>query len=129
MSLDEIIDLDIKKEKIVLINKIMHNEDLEYLEKVLTALNKLNIRKPEIIARATEHIPEMIEYVETLKYKYDGEAEEVEKLNELRKKYRNADLLWKSIIVVVVLLVLVFIYLSYKKLMNVHHILIILEDY
>ena len=27
----------------------------------------------------------MIEYVETLKYKYDGEAEEVEKLNELQK--------------------------------------------
>ena len=28
---------------------------------------------------------QMIEYVETLKYKYDGEAEEVEKLNELQK--------------------------------------------
>ena len=45
-----------------------------------------------------------------------AELTQVEKLNELRKKYRNADLLWKSIIVVVVLLVLVFIYLSYKKL-------------
>lgn len=29
----------------VSINKIMHNEDLEYLESVLVALNKLNIRK------------------------------------------------------------------------------------
>ena len=28
---------------------------------------------------------QMIEYVETLKYKYDGEAEEVEKLNELQR--------------------------------------------
>ena len=27
----------------------------------------------------------MIEYVETLKYKYDGEVKEVEKLNELQK--------------------------------------------
>lgn len=33
------------KEVCVSINKIMHNEDLELLEKVLTALNKLNIRK------------------------------------------------------------------------------------
>lgn len=33
------------KEVCVSINKIMHNEDLEYLEKVLVSLNKLNIRK------------------------------------------------------------------------------------
>lgn len=33
------------KEVCVSINKIMHNDDLEYLEKVLIALNKLNIRK------------------------------------------------------------------------------------
>lgn len=33
------------KEVCVSINKIMHNEDLEYLKSVLTALNKLNIRK------------------------------------------------------------------------------------
>jgi len=33
------------KEVCISINKIMHNEDLEYLEKVLIALNKLNIRK------------------------------------------------------------------------------------
>ena len=33
------------KEVCVSINKIMHNEDLKYLEKVLISLNKLNIRK------------------------------------------------------------------------------------
>ena len=33
------------KEVCVSINKIMHNEDLKYLESVLVALNKLNIRK------------------------------------------------------------------------------------
>lgn len=33
------------KEVCVSINKIMHNEDLKYLEIVLVALNKLNIRK------------------------------------------------------------------------------------
>jgi len=33
------------KEVCVMVNKIMHNEDLEYLESVLIALNKLNIRK------------------------------------------------------------------------------------
>ena len=33
------------KEVCISINKIMHNEDLEYLEKVLTDLKKINIRK------------------------------------------------------------------------------------
>lgn len=33
------------KEVCVSINKIMHNEDLKYLESVLVALNKLNVRK------------------------------------------------------------------------------------
>ena len=33
------------KEVCISINKIMHNEDLEHLEKVLTSLIKLNIRK------------------------------------------------------------------------------------
>ena len=33
------------KEVCISINKIMHNEDLEYLEKVLTDLRKINIRK------------------------------------------------------------------------------------
>lgn len=37
----------------------------DYYTKVfLEDLEKLNIRKPDIIAKATEHIPEMIEYVE-----------------------------------------------------------------
>ena len=44
------------------------------------------------------------------------ELTQVEKLNELRKKYRNADILWKSIIVVVILLVAAYIYVTCKKL-------------
>ena len=39
----------------------------DYYTKVfLEDLEKLNIRKPDIIAKATEHIPEMIEYVEKI---------------------------------------------------------------
>ncbi|MBQ7767040.1 MAG: DUF3137 domain-containing protein [Lachnospiraceae bacterium] len=45
------------------------------------------------------------------------ELTQVEKLNNLRKKYRNADLLWKVITVAVILLALVFIYLIYMKLL------------
>ncbi len=44
------------------------------------------------------------------------ELTQVEKLNELRKKYRNADMLWKFITIVVILLALVFIYMAYVKL-------------
>ncbi len=43
------------------------------------------------------------------------ELTQVEKLNELRKKYRNADLLWKLITVVVIILAIVFIYMAYMK--------------
>ena len=45
MSLDEIIDLDIKKEKIVLINKIMHNKDLDILKDTLIKLNNSDVKK------------------------------------------------------------------------------------
>ena len=39
----------------------------DYYTKVfLEDLEKLNIRKPDIIAKATEHIPEMIEYVQKI---------------------------------------------------------------
>ncbi len=44
------------------------------------------------------------------------ELTQVEKLNELRKKYRNADLLWKVITITVIVLALVFIYTAYMKL-------------
>lgn len=37
-----------------------------YTKVFLEDLEKLNIRKPDIIAKATEHIPEMIEYVEKI---------------------------------------------------------------
>lgn len=43
------------------------------------------------------------------------ELTQVEKLNELRKKYRNADLLWKLITVVVIILAIAFIYMAYMK--------------
>ena len=43
------------------------------------------------------------------------ELTQVEKLNELRKKYRNADLLWKLITVVVIILAVAFIYMAYMK--------------
>ncbi len=38
----------------------------KYTEAFMTDLNKLNIGKPEIIAKATEHIPEMLDYVTKL---------------------------------------------------------------
>ncbi len=44
------------------------------------------------------------------------ELTQVQKLNQLRKKYRNADLLWKSITLCVIVLALVFIYMAYMKL-------------
>ncbi|MBP3596779.1 MAG: cysteine--tRNA ligase [Clostridia bacterium] len=37
-----------------------------YIKVFLEDLEKLNIRKPDVIARATEHIPEMIEYVKKI---------------------------------------------------------------
>ena len=37
-----------------------------YTKVFLEDLEKLNIRKPDIIAKATEHIPEMIEYVQKI---------------------------------------------------------------
>ena len=40
MSLDNIIDLKINKEKIILINKIMHNKDLELLKEILIKLKE-----------------------------------------------------------------------------------------
>lgn len=44
------------------------------------------------------------------------ELTQVEKLNQLRKKYRNADFIWKSITVLVIVLSLIFIYVVYMKL-------------
>lgn len=43
------------------------------------------------------------------------ELTQVEKLNNLRKTYRNADLLWKAITITVIISALVFIYLAYMK--------------
>lgn len=37
-----------------------------YTKAFLKALGKLNIKKPDIIAKATEHIPDMIEYVKKI---------------------------------------------------------------
>lgn len=45
MSLEEIISLEIDKEKIVLINKIMHNSDLDLLRDVLVKLDKSDVKK------------------------------------------------------------------------------------
>jgi len=45
MSLEEIISLNTKKEKIVLINKIMHNKDLNKLREILIQLNESDIKK------------------------------------------------------------------------------------
>lgn len=45
LSLEEIINLKIDKEKIVLINKIMHNKDLNNLKEILLKLNKSDVKK------------------------------------------------------------------------------------
>lgn len=45
ISLEEIIKLKTDKEKIVLINKIMHNNDLELLKETLIKLNESSIKK------------------------------------------------------------------------------------
>ncbi len=45
------------------------------------------------------------------------ELTQVQKLNQMRKAYRNADIIWKVITVLVVILAFVFIYLSYMKIM------------
>lgn len=45
------------------------------------------------------------------------ELTQVEKLNQMRKVYRNADLAWKCITVLVIVLAFIFIYLVYMKLM------------
>lgn len=42
---------------------------------------------------------------------------QVDKLNVMRKKYRNADIIWKCITTLVVALAFVYIYLAYMKLM------------
>lgn len=45
MSLEDILNLKINKEKIVLINKIMHNKDLELLRDTLIKLNNSDVKK------------------------------------------------------------------------------------
>lgn len=45
VSLEEIIKLKTDKEKIVLINKIMHNNDLELLKETLIKLNQSDVKK------------------------------------------------------------------------------------
>jgi len=45
MSLEDIINLKTDKEKIVLINKIMHNNDLELLKSTLIKLNNSDVKK------------------------------------------------------------------------------------
>lgn len=45
LSIEEIINIKTNKEKIVLINKIMHNKDLELLKEILIKLNNSNIKK------------------------------------------------------------------------------------
>lgn len=42
---------------------------------------------------------------------------EVEKLNQLRKAYRNADIIWKAVTILVIILAIVFIILAYLKVM------------
>jgi len=45
MSLEDIVNLKTDKEKIVLINKIMHNKDLDLLEDALIKLNNSDVKK------------------------------------------------------------------------------------
>ena len=45
MSLEDIISLKTNKEKIVLINKIMHNNDLDKLSEILIKLNNSDVKK------------------------------------------------------------------------------------
>ena len=57
-------------------------------EKIITNVREKEDAEEIIKMYWNEKYAEMIEYVESLKYKYDGECEEVEKLEEL-KKYLN----------------------------------------
>lgn len=45
LSIEEIINLETKKEKIILINKIMHNKDLDLLKEVLLKLKDSDVKK------------------------------------------------------------------------------------
>ena len=45
------------------------------------------------------------------------ELSQVEKLNRLRKDYRNADIIWKCITILVIVLAFVYVYFVYMKLM------------
>jgi len=45
LSVEEIIDLKVEKEKIVLINKIMHNKDIKLLKEILLKLKDSDIKK------------------------------------------------------------------------------------
>lgn len=57
-------------------------------EKIITNVREKEDTEELIKMYWNEKYTEMIEYAESLKYKYDGECEEVEKLEEL-KKYLN----------------------------------------
>ena len=45
------------------------------------------------------------------------ELDQVQKLNKMRKEYRNADIIWKTVTVLVVILAFLFVYAAYMKLM------------
>ena len=63
-------DADEGEDKMLVASEREHKSPYEiaeyYTNVFLNDLNKLNIRRPDIIAKATEHIPEMIEYVQRI---------------------------------------------------------------
>ncbi len=67
-------------------NKGIYQADCYHLkEKIITNVREKEDAEELIKMYWKEKFAEMIEYVESLKYKYDGECDEVEKLNELQR--------------------------------------------
>ena len=72
--------------KRLLVAKAIYQADSYHLKEKIAA-NVRDIEDVEILKTMfyQKEYKKMIEYVEELKYKYDGEIEEIEKLNELQK--------------------------------------------
>ena len=72
--------------KKLLVKKAIYQADSYHLKEKIIA-HVRNAEDVEILKTMfyKKEYSQMIEYVETLKYKYDGEVEEVEKLNELQR--------------------------------------------
>lgn len=72
--------------KKLLVKKAIYQADSYHLKEKINA-HVRDVEDVEILKTMfyKKEYSQMIEYVETLKYKYDGEIEEVEKLNELQR--------------------------------------------